>query len=266
MKLSVHSTPPLCQDIKACHFRQNTVTDSCGQPFEMNKMLREKEVLEQGLADCVISLQTLKKKQARNERQLGKVATLSRKKQKHLQQIKRDLAREMRNRERDEQAFLFNLQACKVSIQACNTWVAYDAALSTWIDTAVTPTLCTPTLYSYSGTESTESSWYSWNGGVDMARFGRSNDSTYCSDQNEAHKGFYHDKHDPTTDPELEDPLQWSLDAGDVVLLPQVPPDTARTQWLQSKLDPEADVFQPQEIWTQHVQAPRYVRLRAKSI
>jgi hypothetical protein len=206
MQLSVHSTP-LWQDIKACYLRQNTVTESYGQPLKMNKMLGEKEVLEQGLADCVISLQALNKKQARNERQLGKVATLSRKKQKHLQQIKRDLARDMRNLERDEQAFLFNLQACKVSIQACNTWVAYDAALSTWIDTAVTPTLCTPTLYSSSGTETTESSWYSWNG-----------------------------------------------------------PDTARTQWLQSKLDPEADVFQPQDIRTQHVQAPRYPRLRAKSI
>jgi hypothetical protein len=265
MQLSVHSTP-LWQDIKACYFRQNTVTDSYGQPFEMNKLLREKEVLEQGLADCVISLQTMKKKQARNERQLGKVATLSRKKQKHLQQIKRDLAREMKNRERDEQAFLFNLQACEVSIQACKTWVAYDAAPSTWIDTAVTPTLCTPTLYSSSGTETTESSWYSWNGGVDMARVGRSNDSTFCSDQNEAHKGLYHAKHDSATGAELEDALQWSLGAEDVVLLPQVLPDTARTQWLQSKLDPEADVFQPQEMWTQHVQAPRYVRLRAKSI
>jgi hypothetical protein len=206
MQPSVHSTP-LWQDIKACYSRQNTGTDSHGQPFEMNKMLREKEVLKNGLADCMISLQTLKKKQARNERQLGKVATLSRKKQKHLQQIKRDLARDTRSRERDEQAFLFNLQACKVSIQACNTWMAYEAAPSTWIDTAVTPTLCTPTLYSSSGTETTESSWYSWNG-----------------------------------------------------------PDTTRTQWLQSKLDPEADVFQPQEAWTQHVQAPRYVRLRAKSI
>jgi hypothetical protein len=265
MQLSVHSTP-LWQDIKACYLRQSTVTDSYGQPFEMNKMLREKEVLEQGLADCVISLQTLKKKQARNERQLGKGATLSRKKQKHLQQIKRDLARDMRSRERDEQAFLFNLQACKVSIQACSTWVAYDAAPSTWIDTAVTPTLCTPTLYSSSGTETTESSWYSWNGGVDMARVGRSNGSTFCSDQNEAHKGFYHAKHDSVTGPDFEDSLRWSLDAEDAVLLPQVPPNTARTQSLQSNLNPEADVFKPQEIWTQHVQAPRYLRLRAKSI
>jgi hypothetical protein len=203
MQLQVHSTP-LWQDIKACYFRQNTTTDAHGQPFEMNRMLREKEVLERGLADCVISLQALKKKQARNERRLGKVGTLSRKKQKHLQQIKRDLARDIRNRERDEQAFLFNLQACKVSIQACNTRMGYDAAPSPWIDTALTPSLCTPTLYSSSGTETTESSWYSWN--------------------------------------------------------------EARTQSLQSDLDPEADVFKPQDTRTRHVQAPRYLRLRAKSV
>jgi hypothetical protein len=255
MQLQVHSTPPW-QDIKACYFRQNTATDSYGQPFEMNRLFREKEVLEQGLADCVMSLQTLKKKQAHNERQLEKVATLSRKKQKHVQQIKRDLARDTRNRERDEQAFLFNLQACKVSIQACNTW----------IDTALTPTLCTPTLYSSSGTATTESSWYSWNEGADMSRVGRSSGNTCCSDQNEMHKGFYRAKHDSATGQDFEDSLPWSQDTEDVVLLPHVPSKTARTQSLQSDLDPEADVFKPQDIQTQHVQAPQYLRLRAKSI
>ena len=230
-------TMPMWQEIQACNRFQYTATDSSRQLSEVNGMWREKEVLEQGLANCAIYLQALRKKQARNERQLGKIAMLSRKKQKQLQQTKRDLARDIRNRERDEQAFLFNLQACKARLYACSTLMSYDTAPSTRIDSASTPTLCTPTLYSSSSTETTQSSWNGWSDGTDMSPFQTLDSSACYSEQSGAPEGFYRTKHDSATGQDI--------------------------QLFYSELDPRADDFEPGSAGSP---APRFSRMRAKSI
>lgn len=80
------------------------------------RLRHESEVLENGLADCVTYLHALRKKYARNERQLTIDPLPPRKKRKNIQQSNRELSKEIKNRERDEQAFLNNLRACKANL------------------------------------------------------------------------------------------------------------------------------------------------------
>jgi hypothetical protein len=241
MQLQLYSIP-VWQEIKACYPLRYIATDSNRQPFEVDRVHREKQVLEQGLTDCAVYLKALRKKQARNERQLGNVAALSRRKQKQLQQTKRDLARDIKNRERNEQAFLFNLQACKERIHACNTLMGYDIAPSAWLDSTSTPTVCTPTLYSSCSTEATENSW---NDGTDISPFRTVSSIAFYPEQNGAPKWYYRAKHDSATGHDIEKSVQWFQSTTDLMLLPPAPTDTAGVQFLHSELDPRADVFEP---------------------
>jgi hypothetical protein len=93
-----------------------SVNPNTAQTIEPARLRHEKDILEDGLADCVTYLHALRKKQARIERILELNPILTRKKRKQMLQRKYELDREIRNRQRDEEAFLSNLQTCKINI------------------------------------------------------------------------------------------------------------------------------------------------------
>ncbi|KAH7089272.1 hypothetical protein FB567DRAFT_440896 [Paraphoma chrysanthemicola] len=122
------------------------------------RLQHEKHILEIGLANCVTYLNALRKRQARNERLLSEDQLPPRKKRKRIQQSNRELEREIRNRQRDERAFLNNLQACNANI--------YIAECSPFAPTAFVPPLIdytsSTTQCSIEETEPTEISWTGW--------------------------------------------------------------------------------------------------------
>jgi hypothetical protein len=132
------------------------VEESLAHPAQLSRLELEKDLLETGLANCVTYLQALRKKQARNERRLVADSTLPRKKKKKIQQSMRDLEKEIANRERDEQAFLHNLQACKANVYLAETVSSPSTTVASTIpDLASNSTLC-----SYpEESEPAESSW-----------------------------------------------------------------------------------------------------------
>ncbi|KAF2024559.1 hypothetical protein EK21DRAFT_104581 [Setomelanomma holmii] len=115
----------------------------------------EKDILEDGLANCVTYLNALRKKQARNERLLSVDPLPPRRKRKKIQQSKRELNRDIKNRERDEQAFLSSLQACNTNIYIAegNSHTPRDVS-STAADYTSSTTQC-----SFDESEPTEISW-----------------------------------------------------------------------------------------------------------
>jgi hypothetical protein len=132
-------------------------------PFEISTLQTEKEILEDGLADCVTYLQVLRKKQARIERRLVTDPSLPRKKRKKIQQGKRELEKEIRHRERDEQAFLNNLQVCKANI-----YIAETVSLpSTTISSTLPDFASISTRYSYPRDLESAPTEMSWNGWAD---------------------------------------------------------------------------------------------------
>jgi hypothetical protein len=98
--------------------------------IDLPRLQHEREFLENGLANCVTYLHALRKKQARNERRLSTDPSLPRKKRKKIQQNKRELEKEIKHQERDEQAFLNNLQACKTNIYVAETVSSPSASLT----------------------------------------------------------------------------------------------------------------------------------------
>lgn len=77
------------------------------------------------LADCVTYLKALREKQIKNAHQLNVELPMPQKKRKRLQQTRQHLAIEIRNRERDKQAFLNNLQANETNIILANMKAQY---------------------------------------------------------------------------------------------------------------------------------------------
>ncbi|KAB2110109.1 hypothetical protein AG0111_0g475 [Alternaria gaisen] len=149
--------------------------------FRIPKLQSEKEVLEDGLANCVTYLQVLCKKQARTERRLVTDSSLSRKKRKKIQQGKRELEKEIKHRERDEQAFLNNLQACKANIYMAETISMPSTAISsTMPDIASISTQCSYPVYVQ--TEPTEMSWNGWTDDTVLSPFEKESNSPLFAD------------------------------------------------------------------------------------
>ncbi|KAG9193091.1 hypothetical protein G6011_03126 [Alternaria panax] len=150
-------------------------------PFAISKLQSEKKILEDGLANCVTYLQVLRKKQARTERRLGTDPSLPRKKKKKIQQGKRELEKEIKCREQDEQAFLNNLQACKANIYIAETISLPSTAISSTIpDIASISTRC-----SYPEdvqTEPTEMSWNGWTDETVLSPFQKESNSSFLAD------------------------------------------------------------------------------------
>lgn len=131
----------------------------------LSRLEHQKELLETNLANCVTYLQALRKKHARGARQLDSNSYLPRKKKKKIQQNMRQLNKEIKYRERDEEAFLNNLQACKTNIYLAEA----VSSSSTSISSAVPDFASDATLSPYSDeSERTELNWCS---GADMTAY-----------------------------------------------------------------------------------------------
>jgi len=125
---------------------------------DLARLRNEQDILENGLATCVTYLLALRKKLARNERSLNLDPPPTRTKRKKMEQSKRMLEREIQNRQRDEQAFLSNLQACKTNMYLTGgLWNQSADEFSTMAD-------CTSSTTQKSCDDSapTEVSWNGW--------------------------------------------------------------------------------------------------------
>lgn len=111
-------------------------------PAQLHRLELEKDMLETSLASCVTYLQALRKKLARGAKRLDSDSNLPRKKKKKIQQSMRQLEKEIHYRERDEQACLNNLQACKASIYIAEIVSSPTTTVSSTLPDLESPTLC----------------------------------------------------------------------------------------------------------------------------
>lgn len=212
-------------------------------PWNINliRLQREQGVLENGLATTVTYLHALLAKQARNERLLQEPA-LARPKRKKAQHKQRQLKQEIKNRQRDEEAFLNNIQICKANIYVL-TGCSYVPT-----DLSSTAADCTSSTTQYSCPESasTEISWNGWTDDAVVSPFERRRSNPFFAEDVAP---------DEITELEVESmasrkppcplPLIRALQPLDAL---PVPPNTATLQHGHSLLSPEAVVFEPSDI------------------
>jgi hypothetical protein len=148
---------------------QNMVTSDPYSAWnvDFSRLRHETELLETGLGNCVTYLHALRKKYARNERLLNLDPLPPRKKRKKIQQSQRELARDIKNRERDEQAFLNNLRACKANMYIAGglPYATTDMS-STGADYASSTTQC-----SAGDSEPAGISWKGWTEDANVSPF-----------------------------------------------------------------------------------------------
>jgi hypothetical protein len=208
---------------------------------DLARLRNEMNILENGLANCITYLHVLRKKQTRNERLLNLEPTLARKKRKKIQQNKRDLDREIRNKQRDEGAFLSNLQTCKANIYIAEGYPYVPTEVSS---ITADCTLSTTTTQ-LSGDESapTEISWSGWMDGALTSPFEQK-----CSNPFLVHDVAPDEFTEPDVDmiavPVQPRPLSLSRNTREFAVLP-VPPNTACLDTRRSSLSPEAASFKP---------------------
>ncbi|KAF1841281.1 uncharacterized protein K460DRAFT_348164 [Cucurbitaria berberidis CBS 394.84] len=211
-------------------------------PFDLARLLSEKEILENGLANCVTYLHALRKKQARNERRLIKNPSLPKKKRKKIQQSKRELEREIKHREQDELAFLNNLQACKANIYIAETLNNSSTTLSS----AVLEQNSSSTYHSVAeGSEPTEPSWNGWTDDAAISPFQMRSNNPFFAAEIAPEDNPEDINIEPIVDKAIKRPpplVRYTEDDG--AALP-VPPNTAQPQYLYSTLCPEAAAFEP---------------------
>jgi hypothetical protein len=158
---------------------QNMVTaDPYGAwNVDLSRLRHETELLETGLGNCVTYLHALRKKHARNERLLNLDPLPPRKKRKKIQQSQRELARDIKNRERDEQAFLNNLRACKANMYIAGglPYATTDMS-STGADYASSTTQC-----SVGDSEPAGISWKGWADDANVSPFTKHHVHAECT-------------------------------------------------------------------------------------
>jgi hypothetical protein len=209
-------------------------------PVSLVRLRQEKEILENGLANCVMYLHVLRKKQARNERLLNLDSLPTCKKRKKIQQSKRELDREIRNRQRDEQAFLSNLRTCKANI-----YVAEGLSHTiTNLSPMEADCTSTTTQYSFEESEPTEISWNGWTEGAVLSPFEKRRSNTFVVDEVAPDELVIGEDHDYIATEDSRRPLPLIRNAEEMAALP-VPPNSARSQHSHSSLCPEAAVFDP---------------------
>jgi hypothetical protein len=215
------------------------VNETLTWPIHLSRLKSEREILDNDLANCVTYLHALRKKQARAERHLSTNPSLPRKKKKKIQQSKRALEKEIKNRELQEQATLNNLQACKANIYIAEIASPPSTILSLTIpDLASTSTRC-----SYlDEAESMKQSRNGWTDETINSPFRKQRNSPFFADDiapddypegesiNEVNEKNF--KHPPSV-------VQYIDDIG--ATLP-VPPNSAQSPF---RLSPEAAVFEP---------------------
>jgi len=211
---------------------------------DLSTLQSEKDILEDGLANCVTYLQVLRKKQARTERRLVTDPSLPRKKKKRFQQVKRELEKEIKHREQDEQAFLNNLQACKANIYIAETVSLPSTAISSTLpDFGSISTGCSYPRDLESAP--TETSWNGWTDESVLSPFQRESISPFFTFD------VAPDEHleARSTDGTISDDYKQPLDAQHTrkINLIQFESSNTRTHLL---LSPEAPIFRPQSTYT----------------
>jgi hypothetical protein len=205
-------------------FNRNPFHQNPFPSADLARLNNEKDILENGLANCVTYLNVLRKKQARNERLLNTDPLPPRKKKKKVQQNKRELDKEIKHRERDEQAYLTNLQACKVNIYMMEgvpyTPIDFSPTLP---DYASSTTQC-----SYDEWKPTEISWNGWADDAVMSPF----------DSKRRSNPFF------TVEVAPDEMIQDIQHIEEFAALP-VPPNTAHPHCRQIILSPVAPTFEP---------------------
>jgi hypothetical protein len=218
--------------------------------YELARLHHERNALSKGLADCVTYLKALREKQLVTEHRLQTEPGLPRKKKKKkwLQQSKRHVDNEIKHRERDERAFLNNLQACETNIFLTNMKAYHEAdAMFQAPECTFTPTLYASPLYSsYSGSDITDLTWDGWTDETVVSPFQKQGNQPFVFDEVAPDICTELFERDPTIAKETKRPPPlWRGTMESTNSIP-VPPNTAHWQFRKlSILDPEAVTFEP---------------------
>ena len=227
----------------------NNQSTSYTLPYELARLHHEKNALSKGLADCVTYLKILREKKIVTEHRLQTQLGLPRKeKKKWLQQAKRHVDNEIKHRERDEQAFLNNLQACETNIFLTNM-KAYHGTDVLFQAAEITPT---PSLYasplcsSYSGSDITDLTWDGWTDETVISPFQKKGNNPFMFDEVAPDVCTEVFERDPTVAKETKRPPPLWRGAMEFTNSIPVPPNTAHWQFRRpSNLNPEAVTFEP---------------------
>ncbi|KAF9694614.1 hypothetical protein EKO04_007242 [Ascochyta lentis] len=212
--------------------------------YDLIRLQQEKDVLSKGLADCVTYLKALREKQGKNAYQLHMVSPASQKKKKRMQQTRRYVDIEIKHRERDEQAFLNNLQTCEANIFLTNMKI-YHASLHA-TDLASTPTLYAPTICSYSGSETTDLAWEGWTDEAVVSPFQKRSSNPFLVDDVAPDACAEDQRRDSVVAKDAKRPPPLPRAAVELPNSLPVPPNTARSQSTRSSvLSAAAAIFQP---------------------
>lgn len=216
-------------------------------PYDLIRLHQEKMILSMQLADCVTYLTALGEKQARNARQIETDTTLPQRKRKRLQQTKRHLDIEVKNKKRDEQACLTNLQACETNIILANIKAFHLANASLQIpDPTATTSLYTPTLCSQSGSDVTDLTWDGWTDEAAISPFQKQTSGPFLLDDLAPDASVDICRRDSAMAKDFKRPPPLFQDAVDLSISLPAPPNTAQSQSRRlSVLSPEATIFQP---------------------
>lgn len=216
-------------------------------PYDLIRLQHEEAILSKGLADCVTYLKALREKQAKIAHQVNVDSAAPQKKRKKMQQIKRHITNEIKNRERDEDAFLNNLQACKANIFLANIKAYYTTAGSfhaPGLD--YTSSLHTPTLCSYAESETTDLTWDGWTDEAAVSPFQKYGGNAFFADDIAPDAFSVELRRDSALSKNAKCFLPLSRDSMDMSNSLPVPPNTAQSQFMLSTvLSPEAAVFEP---------------------
>lgn len=216
-------------------------------PYDLMRFYQEKDFLSERLADCATYLRALREKQTRNDHQLDADSALPPKKRKRLQQAKRYLAGEIRNREMEEQACLNNLQACETNIILANMKAYHLINVSSHTsDNTLTPILDTPTLCSYSGSEATDLAWDGWTDEASVSPFQKRASDPFLVEDPAPDVYMSGSRRDSVILKDVKRSPPRSRDAVELSKSLPVPPNTAQSQFTRpSILSPEAAAFRP---------------------
>lgn len=223
----------------------NTIPTSL--PYDLSRLHLEKNILSKGLADCVTYLKALREKQSKCVRHLSEQTSLPQKKKKRLQQTKRHLESEIKNRQLAEQAFLNNLQACETNIYLANL-KAYTLSNASWQTSGSTSasTLYAPTLCSNSGSEATDLTWEGWTDEAVLSPFQKKSSIPFSLEDVAPDMCREDLRRDSAIAKDVKRPPPIGRDAMELSTLIPAPPNTAYSQYsCSSFLSPAAPVFKP---------------------
>jgi len=215
-------------------FFQNVVTVDPYSVWNVDvaRLRHEREILENGLANCVTYLHALRKKQARNERHLNVDPLPPRKKRKKIQQSNRELSKEIKNRERDEQAFLNNLRGCKATPNLAEG-ISY---MPTEFSSTGADYASSATQYSYGEPGTPEFSWKGWADNADVSLFNKQRFTTAITKE-------------VAPDEFNDEPQDGTISMQDVKPSPalhqRATTDGVPTACSRSSLSPDATIFEP---------------------